>query len=118
MAPFGTYRHRALLETENLTAPPAPDGSWPEAWAPLEPPDWACAIRPATARDLETIGAGTVLGQATHVCRGRFHKGITLKTRLTVRDSAGLVHTMSVVGVINPDLRCLETEIVCTEMVS
>lgn len=117
MAAFGTFRHRAYLETENLNAPPAPDGTWPDTWAPLEPPAWECAIRPATGRDLETIGAGTVIGQTVHVCRGRFHKGITLKTRLHVRDAAGLHHTLSVVAVTNPDLRCQETEIVCAEVI-
>jgi|SRR5262245_10632258 len=115
MTAFGTHRHRAILE--GPSSGQDPDGGWVPAWSPLEPPEWECAVAPATARDLESIGAGALIAQATHIVSGRFHKQITTQTRLTVRDAAGLVHVMNAIAVQNPDLRCLETRLVCAEVV-
>jgi head-tail adaptor len=112
MAGIGQYRHRVTLANPGTPVPDG-DGGYTEAFTPLDPPDWDCAITPVSARSLETLaGAATVLAQATHSVRGRHHPGITTETRLTFNG-----RTLSVLAVANPDERDLTTELVCTEVV-
>jgi SPP1 family predicted phage head-tail adaptor len=111
MPAIGTYRHVVTLEEPTG---PIDDGGggWTEGYGPLTPSTWHCSIAPATARDLENIGAGTVLAQATHVVKGRYHAGITTKTRLLFKG-----RTLNVVFVANVDERSIETDLVCAEMI-
>jgi head-tail adaptor len=109
---IGAYRHRVTL---SAPAPPVPDagGGYTETpWAPLNPAKWNCAIGQASGRTLESIGAGTVTAQASHVIRGRYHPGITTETRITFG-----ARLLSVVFVANPDERNIETIVVAVELV-
>src|SRR5262245_4153197 len=81
----GSYRTRVAVEAPGAPVPD-PDGGYTEGWAPLVPPDWECAIRQATQRDLESIGAGTVLAQAQYLVEGNYHRGMTTKARLRWTD--------------------------------
>lgn len=91
---------------------PDPDGGYTETFTPLDPPTWACSIQQAAARTLEALGAGSVVAQATHVLRGRYHPGITTQTRITF---AGRI--FSVIYVANRDERGIETDVVAAEIV-
>jgi head-tail adaptor len=113
MTAVGTYRHRVTL-TNPGSPTPDPDGGWSETPVPLIPPEWDCSIQQASARTLESIGAGSVLAQATHLVRGRFHPGITTQTRLAV----GGGRVFSVLYVANRDERNIETDLVCAEVVA
>ena len=111
MPAIGRYRHRVTLATPSDPVPD-PDGGWMETWIPLTPATWDCAIAPATARSLESIGSGAVLATATHVIKGRYHAGITTQTRVTYRG-----RVLSVLFVANRDERDIETDCVCAEVV-
>jgi head-tail adaptor len=108
----GRYRHVVRLESPGDPVPDG-DGGYTESWAPLNPATWACMIRPANARDLETIGAGTVLSQATHVVEGRYHAGITTETRL-IRDG----RVLNVIYVGNRAERGITTDLICAEVIA
>src|SRR3954465_6025257 len=97
MTSIGAYRHRVTLEAPGEPVPD-PDGGFTEDYAPLDPPTWDCAITQASVRTLEAIGAGSVIAQAPHLIRGRYHKGITTQTRVIF---AG--RTFSVIYVANRD---------------
>lgn len=112
MPAIGEYRNVVTLANPGDPIPD-PDGGWIASWAPLDPPDWDCSIQPATVRALESITAGTVLAQATHIIRGRHHPGITTETRVTFEG-----RTLNVVYVTNRDERDLETDLVCAEVVA
>lgn len=111
MPAVGRYRHRVTLA---VPGDPVPDGEggWTDTEIPLDPAVWDCSIAPATARTLETIGAGAILATATHVIKGRYHPGITTQTRVTFRD-----RVLSVLFVANRDERDMETDLVCAEVV-
>ena len=112
MPAIGTYRHRVTLEAPGEPVPD-PDGGWLEVFTPLVPPTWDCSIQQAAARTLEAIGAGSVIAQATHVLRGRYHPGITTQTRVTFEG-----RILSVLFVANRDERSIETDLVCAEVVA
>jgi head-tail adaptor len=77
---IGAYRH---LVTFQDPGPPVPDGEggYTEGWTDLAP-TWRVSITPATVRDLERVGAGTILASATHVIKGRWRADLTLETRM------------------------------------
>lgn len=111
MPAVGSYRHRVTLD-EPGDPVPDPDGGYMESYAPLDPPDWDCSIQMAASRNLEAIGAGSVIAQATHLIIGRYHPGITTKTRLTFEG-----RSFSVIFVADRDERHIETDLVCAEVV-
>jgi SPP1 family predicted phage head-tail adaptor len=111
MPTIGTYRHLVTLETPGVPVPDG-EGGFTDGWTPLDPPTWHCSIRAASARDLETLGGGTVLAQATHVIKGHYHKGLTTKARLQFEG-----RMFSVVLVVNVDERDIETNLVCAEVI-
>jgi head-tail adaptor len=86
MTAIGEYRHRVTLENPGDPVPDG-DGGYTETSIPLDPPDWDCSIQAASTRDLESIGAGTVLSQATHLLKGRYHPGITTESRVLIGGS-------------------------------
>jgi head-tail adaptor len=108
---IGQNRHRVLLETPGVPVQ-NPDGGYTDTWTPLDPPEWNCSIQPVTSRDLESIAGGTILAQATHVVKGRYHPGITTQTRLTFA-----TRTLNVVYAANRDERQIETDLICAEVV-
>lgn len=109
---IGQYRHRVTLEGPGAAVPDG-EGGWTEGFGPLDPPVWDCSIQPASARDLESIGAGTVLSQATHVIKGRYHAGITTQSRLLFES-----RTFNVVYLANRDERDIESNLVCAEVIA
>ena len=111
MPAIGLARHRVTLD-EPGDPIPDPDGGWIETYTPLNPADWDCSIAQAAARTLESIGAGSLVAQATHVVRGRYHAGITTRTRVTFHG-----RILSVIYVANIDERDLESALVCAEVV-
>ncbi len=122
-ASVGDRRH--VLIPEN-PGPPVTDsdGGFTQPWALCDPPTWHVAISPASARDLERVAVGTVLSTASHIVRGRYHPGITTKTRLTKgpREADGSLaagsRQFTVTGVANPEERNIETVAVCVEVVA
>ena len=111
MTTIGELRHVVTLESPG---PPVPDGDggYTESWQPLNPATWNCSISSANARDLESLTAGTVVAQASHILRGRFHGGITTEARISFEG-----RTFNVLSVVNRDERDIETVLICSEMV-
>ena len=111
---IGSYRHRVTLDEPGPVVGD-PDGGWVASWVPLDPSAWDCAIEmpPARPRDMESIGGGTILAQATHLLKGRYHKGITTQTRVTYKG-----RTMNVIYVANRDERDIESVLLCAEVIA
>lgn len=108
---IGNYRHLVSLANPGALVPDG-DGGWTEGYAPLAPPTMWAHIDPATAADMETNTAGTVISMSTHIIRMAFHPGVTTKTRITWGE-----HVYEVTGTRNPELRERELVLVCEEIV-
>jgi head-tail adaptor len=87
------------------------DGGVTQSWFNLVPPELSVEIKPATAKDLERVAAGTVIATASHIVTGPYHAGVSTKTRIVF---GGRV--FQVVGVSNPEERNIETIAVCVEL--
>lgn len=108
---IGAFRHVVTLDDPGDPVSD-PDGGWMPGWTPLDPPTWHCAIQQPAARTLESIGAGSVEAQATHMLTGRYHPGISTQTRVTFEG-----RTFNVLYVANRDERDVQTDLVCAEVV-
>lgn len=108
---LGDYRHLVTLEAPGAAAPDGA-GGYTEAWLPLTPPTMFAAIDVATAGDQERLGSATVLSQASHVVRMRYHAGITTKTRLTYQGRA-----FSVTAIRDPEERKRRLVLLCAEVI-
>ena len=88
---------------------PVPDheGGYTATPVPLTPPTWKVRIRPATAKDAERVTAGTVLTHVSHIVHGRYHPGVTTRSRMLFKG-----HVYQVTSVINLDERDREMELV------
>jgi SPP1 family predicted phage head-tail adaptor len=108
----GALRHLVSLSNPG---PPVPDGSggFTETPVPLSPPTTYAEIKPATARDLERVTAGTVTSTASHVVRMRYHSGITTETRITFG-----TREFEVSGIANTEERNVELVLLCTEVIA
>ena len=89
---IGDYRHLVLLQSPGSPVPDG-DGGWTETWSDLSPSTWHVSIEPATARDLERVSAGTVMSTASHIVKGRYHPGVTTKTRISIQEFLALPET-------------------------
>jgi len=107
-----------LVTLANATTAPDGDGGFTDTLTPLTPATLFGEIRPATARDLERLAAGTVLSMETLIVIVPFHASVTTKTRLTWLDRAGRSHAANVTGVNNPDQRCIDLVLVAVEVVA
>lgn len=107
----GALRHSVTLENPTGPAIPDSDGGSTFTWASLATV-WA-EIKPATARDLERVTAGTVLSTATHVVTLRHLVGVTTQTRVLFND-----RVFQVTGVSDPEERHIELNLVCVEVVT
>jgi head-tail adaptor len=116
MATRGQKRHLVTLENPGPSVPDG-DGGYTQVWTALSPPRKRAEIKPATARDLERIAAGTVLSTASHVITMDYHRDVTTKTRVSWT-SGGRTHAASVTGVMNPEERCIDLILVCEEVVA
>lgn len=112
MIAVGRRQHQVTLANPG-TPQPDGDGGFTEVVASLTPSVVYAEIRPASARDLERLVAGTTMAMATHVVTMLYHPGVTTKTVVTFRG-----RTLHVIGVINPDERNEETVALCVERVS
>jgi head-tail adaptor len=110
----GQRRHVVTLENPGDPIPDG-DGGYTEAWAPLDPAQWDCAIEGVSVRPLsqESRAGNTVLAQASHVVTGPYHAGITIETRINFR---GRVFHVVYVG--NTDERDIQTELLCREVLT
>jgi SPP1 family predicted phage head-tail adaptor len=107
---IGDYRH---LVTFQDPGDPVPDGvgGYTQTWADLTPPTWRVQVAPAAAHDLERISAGgSVTTTATHVVRGRYHPGVSTKTRMLFNGK-----TYSITGARTEDERGVLMELTAVE---
>lgn len=108
---IGAARHLVTFQNPGAAVSDG-DGGFMQAWADLSPATWFVSIEPATARDLERVAAGTVLSTASHIVKGRFHAGVTTKTRM-VFDG----RTFSITGKANLEERGIAMELLAVEVV-
>jgi len=107
---IGAARH--LVTLQHPTPTPDGDGGFTDVYTPLTPPTWHAQIRPAGVRDMERVTSGTVASMATHVLSGRFHPGVTTKTRVVHGARA-----FSVLYVGTPEERGIGMELLVAEQV-
>lgn len=103
--------HRVTLQNPGPAVPNG-DGGYTQSWIDLVPPALWMEIKPATARDLERVAAGTVLSTATSVITGPFHPQVTTTTRLLFNG-----REFHVTGDQNIEERGGEMVLVCVEVV-
>lgn len=110
---IGARRH--VVTVQNPVAPSVSGNTGEpttETWANAVPSTWHCSIEPATTRDLERVAATSVIAQATHILRGRYHPQITTKSRLVFG-----TRYFSVSGIGNLEERNIDMEVVASEVV-
>jgi SPP1 family predicted phage head-tail adaptor len=106
MAAIGTYRHVVTVQAPTGSVADG-EGGWTEGWADLTPAEWHVSISPASARDLERVGSGTVITSATHLITGRYRPDVTTATRALFEG-----RLFAITGVRNTDERNVVLE--CT----
>lgn len=109
---IGRFRHQVTWQNPTLTDDG--DGGTTVAWANLAPSQSRVSIVPATAQSLErTAGGAAVISSATHIVTGRYHAGVTTKTRIVFGS-----RTFQVVSVANIEERSRKMVLLCQEVVS
>jgi len=108
--PIGGYRHLVTLENPSGKTPDG-EGGYTQTWAPCVPPTMHAAIDVAGAGDQERLTSGTVISQATHVLRMRYHPELSTQTRLTFHGRA-----FSVTAVHNLEERQQRLLVLCAEV--
>jgi head-tail adaptor len=83
------------------------EGGYTTTPVPLQPAHWFVRIRPATMKDTEHLTAGTVITHVSHIVHGRYHPGVSTRTRMTFEG-----HVYQITSVTNADARGLEMELV------
>jgi head-tail adaptor len=117
MTAIGSFRRLVRLERPG---PPAiePAGGYTETWTPLTPPTWHCAIRTATAYDIERIAGGVVTATATLLVRGRYHAellaaGAAARIRVTATPTDRI---LEIASVHDREERGIELEVLAREV--
>lgn len=101
-------RDRQLVTFEDPGDPiPDGEGGYTETWAPLSPATWYVRVRPATTKDAERVTAGTVITHVSHLVHGRYHPGVTTRSRMIF---GGEIYQIT--SVINDESRGREMELV------
>jgi head-tail adaptor len=103
---IGQARHLVTFEDPGDPVPDG-EGGYTATPTPLVPPTWYVRVRPATAKDAEKVTAGTVITHVSHIVHGRFHPGVTTRTRMYHKG-----HTYQITSVVNLDDRDREMELV------
>lgn len=113
MSAIGTFRHVVTLERPG---PPALDaaGGFTETWIPLVPPTWHCAMRQATAADVESVTGGTVITTTMLVLRGRYHGGLLAAGAAARIGYQG--RTFEIASIHDRDERGIELEVIAREV--
>lgn len=109
------YRQTATL-SEPSTPTADGDGAYEQTYVALDPATWRCAIERATVTSAERHFAESVIAQATHVIRGRYHSGITTSTRVQWTDRAGTVHVANVIDEVDVEGAGVETIVAAVEV--
>jgi len=104
--------HRVTVEGPGDPVPDS-DGGYTQSWASLAPPQLFVKITPATARDLERTGSGTVITTASHIVVAPYHPQLTTECRLRFG-----ARVFSVTGIANRDERNVELVLLCEEVVT
>jgi head-tail adaptor len=106
---IGDHRHLVVFQDPG---DPVPDGAggYVQTWQDLTPATWHVQIAPATAADLERVAAGTVLTQATSLVRGRYHPGVSTRTRMLYSG-----RTFAITGARTADERGVTMELAAVE---
>ena len=102
-SPRNSIGQQRWLVTFEDPDPPVPDGEggYLQTWTAVVPPTWFVRVRPATARDAERVTAGTVITHVSHVVYGRFHPGVSTRTRMIHKGQT--YHVTSVINVEDRD---------------
>lgn len=110
-----TTRPNSIGKTEHLVTFEDPgdpvldgEGGYSQVWTPLQPAQWFVRIRPATMKDTEHLTAGTVITHVSHLVHGRFHPGVTTRSRMVAPGG----HVYQITSVTTADARGLEMELV------
>jgi len=108
---IGSYRHVVTVQDPTALMPDG-EGGWTEGWADLDPAKWDVSIIRATARDLERVGAGTILTTATHVIEGRYREDVSLTTRLLFEG-----RVFAITGIDNVEERDITLRLIAEEQI-
>jgi head-tail adaptor len=109
---IGKRRH---LVTFQEPGPTVPDGAggYTQTWADL-PPTWYVEIQSQPVGDVErTSAGGSVQSTPSFVVRGRYHPGVSTRTRMLFNGK-----TYSITGTKNVDERGLDMELAAVEQVT
>jgi head-tail adaptor len=112
---LGSLRQQITIERPGTPTPDG-DGGYAETWAALAPPTAWASIEPASQRALERLVAGTVIAQASHIVRLRFHPGIDERCRISWVDATGATRVANVTDVTDPEERGIELVLVVAEV--
>lgn len=113
MSTRGERRHLVTLQGPSGSGAPDGEGNWTPAYGPLTPAQWMVSINPAAARELERLGAGTTITQASHIVEGAYRADITTQTQILFKG-----RTFHVNSVLNMQERDIRTVCVCQELVA
>lgn len=114
---LGDYRQVVTLSNPGTPTPDG-DGGFTVVYAALDPAEWRCSIERATVRAAERNFAGTVIAHGSYILTGRFHSGITTKTRCVWTDRAGDSHSADVLDVNDPEGAGVQSVVLVTEVVA
>lgn len=96
---------------------PDGDGSYlPDDLVDLNPAYLFASIEPVATGDVDRLVVGTVLTTLSRIVKLPFHPDVTLDTVLTWTDDAGRPHQADILDVTNPDGRCVELQLVVSEI--
>jgi len=109
---IGDFRHLVTFQDPSAAVPDGA-GGYTQTWSDLQPATWFVAVQPAGAGDLERLAAGSVITPASHVVRGRYHPGVSTKTRMLFSG-----RTFAITGTRNVDERSIHMELVAVEQVT
>jgi SPP1 family predicted phage head-tail adaptor len=107
----GALRHPVTLQGPGASVPDG-DGGWTSPYTNLSPAEAWAEIKPATARDLERVAAGTVMSTASHLVTIRYRPDVTTQTRVVFG-----ARQFSVTGVMNPEEKNEALVMLCVEIV-
>jgi head-tail adaptor len=107
-APNSIGQTQQLVTFEDPGTPvPDGEGGYTATAVPLSPATWYVRMRPATAKDAERVLAGTVITHVSHLVHGRYHPGVTTRSRMIHNGK-----TYQITSVVNVDERDREMELV------
>jgi len=109
---IGDYRHLVTFQDPSAAVPDGA-GGYTQTWGDLSPATWYVQIEPAGAGDLERLAAGSVLTTASHMVRGRYHPGVSTKSRMLFSG-----RTFAITGTRNVDERSILMELGAVEQVT